>query len=169
MNSSRTDATFLHRMFRSWRFPAHHFVRWVIPTLRGTLFCAFSGALLFMHGQVALAQTEKVLYSFCAKFNCADGSDPVGSLILDGQGECLWNNRSRGHCCSLCQSFGCGTVFEWTASGTLKTLITSPPPLTAKTRWAVWLGTRKAISTEQPRTEENGCGVVFELTERACC
>ena len=122
MNSSRTDATFLHRMFRSWRFPAHHFVRWVIPTLRGTLFCAFSGALLFMHGQVALAQTEKVLYSFCAKFNCADGSDPVGSLILDGEGNFYGTTAAGGIVGSLCQSFGCGTVFEWTASGTLKTL-----------------------------------------------
>jgi uncharacterized repeat protein (TIGR03803 family) len=30
--------------------------------------------------------SEKVLYSFCSAFNCADGKGPLGSLLLDGMG-----------------------------------------------------------------------------------
>jgi len=54
--------------------------------------------------------------------NCADGSDPVGNLILDATGNLYGMTGSGGIVGGLCQSFGCGTVFERTASGTLKTL-----------------------------------------------
>jgi uncharacterized repeat protein (TIGR03803 family) len=117
MNSYETD-----RMIRSTRFPAHRFTGRVVPTLRGSLFLAFSLALLFAVSEVALAQGEKVLYSFCAISNCADGSDPAGNLILDGTGNLYGITAAGGTVGGLCQSFGCGTVFELTASGTVKTL-----------------------------------------------
>jgi uncharacterized repeat protein (TIGR03803 family) len=122
MNSSETDATLLNRMFTSLRFPASRSIQCVIPTLRSTFFYAFSAVLLFAHSQVALAQTEKVLYSFCAKSNCADGSDPVGNLMPDGTGNFYGTTAAGGIVGGLCQSFGCGTVFELTASGTVKNL-----------------------------------------------
>ena len=121
MNSHKTDAISLDRMIRSGRFPAYRFVQRAIA-LSGSLFLGFSAALLFAHTQVALAQTESVLYSFCAMSNCADGSDPLSNLILDGTGNLYGTTAAGGIVGGPCQSFGCGTVFEWTASGTLKIL-----------------------------------------------
>jgi uncharacterized repeat protein (TIGR03803 family) len=97
-------------------------VKRTLATLSGSLFLGFSAALLFAHTQVALAQTESVLYSFCGISNCADGSDPDGNLILDGTGNFYGTTAAGGIVGGLCQSFGCGTVFELTTSGTLKIL-----------------------------------------------
>jgi len=122
MNSHKTGATFLDRIIRSLRFPAHSFVHCAIPILRGTLFCACSAAIFFAYSQVALAQSERVLYSFCAKSNCADGSNPAGNLIPDGAGNFYGTTAAGGIVGGLCQSFGCGTIFELTASGTVRNL-----------------------------------------------
>lgn len=173
MNSSKTDGTFLDRMLGLWGFPAHRFVQCVIPTVRGTLFCAFSAALLFAHSQVALAQTEKVLYSFCALSNCADGSDPVGNLILDGTGNLYGTTAGGGVVGGLCQSFGCGTVFERTASGKLKTLYSfSATPdgedpmggLVRESKGNLY-GTTEYGGNTGGVCGTYGCGTVFELVK----
>jgi uncharacterized repeat protein (TIGR03803 family) len=127
MNSHKTDATSLEciikeRINSSGRFPARRSLQRAIATLSSRLFLGFSAAILFAHTQVALAQTESVVYSFCAMSNCADGSDPVGNLVLDGAGNLYGMTGSGGITGGLCQSFGCGTVFERTAAGTLQTL-----------------------------------------------
>jgi uncharacterized repeat protein (TIGR03803 family) len=122
MNSYKTDANFCDRMINSRHFSVDRFVQRVIATLSGSLFLAFSAVLLFTPTQVALAQTESVLYSFCSMPNCADGSDPAGNLILSGTGNLYGTTAAGGMVGGLCQSFGCGTVFELTASGAAKIL-----------------------------------------------
>jgi uncharacterized repeat protein (TIGR03803 family) len=134
MNSHKTDATFLDRIIRAriisariirtGRFPPHRLLHRIIRTLSGSLFLGFSAALLFAHPQVAMAQTESVVYSFCAMSNCVDGSDPVGNLVMDGSGNLYGMTGSGGITGGGCQSYGCGTVFERTAAGTLQTLYT---------------------------------------------
>src|SRR5580693_5011131 len=123
MNSHKTDATFLDRIIRAriisariirtGRFPPHRLLHRIIRTLSGSLFLGFSAALLFAHPQVAMAQTESVVYSFCAMSNCVDGSGNLYGMTGSG-----------GITGGGCQSYGCGTVFERTAAGTLQTLYT---------------------------------------------
>jgi uncharacterized repeat protein (TIGR03803 family) len=173
MNSRKTDAIFLDRMIRSGHFPAHHFVQRAIATLSGSLFLGLLAALLFTDTQVALAQTESVLYSFCARSNCADGSDPAGNLIMDGTGNFYGTTAAGGSVGGLCQSFGCGTVFERTASGTLKILYNfsaSPDgeePVAGLVRDSKGnlYGTTGYGGNAGGVCGTNGCGTVFELVK----
>ena len=59
--------------------------------------------------------TEKVLYSFCAKRNCADGSSPYAGLALDKKGNLYGTTYIGG-------AYNGGTVFEITTAGTEKVL-----------------------------------------------
>src|ERR1700685_3328316 len=68
----------------------------------------------------AVAQTEKVLYSFDDLTK--DGYLPQSSLIFDASGN-LYGTTTFGGTLTLCGGSGCGTVFElsklggmWTAS-----------------------------------------------------
>jgi len=54
---------------------------------------------------------EKVLYSFCAQQNCADGSQPFDGLIADKSGNLYGTTYLGG-------AHGQGTVFKITKSGT---------------------------------------------------
>jgi uncharacterized repeat protein (TIGR03803 family) len=58
--------------------------------------------------------TETVLYSFCNEVSCADGSEPHGKLIMDGQGHLLGTTSSGGQ-------FGKGSIFEITPNGASST------------------------------------------------
>ncbi|MBV8799241.1 MAG: hypothetical protein JO208_05485 [Alphaproteobacteria bacterium] len=58
--------------------------------------------------------TENVLYSFCSQNNCADGSNPQASLVMDNSGNLYGTTGGGG--LGHCQG-GCGTVFEVTPSG----------------------------------------------------
>ncbi len=53
--------------------------------------------------------TETVLYNFCAKKYCTDGSNPNGSLIFDGKGN-LYGMTNYG-------AYGVGMVFELSPNG----------------------------------------------------
>jgi uncharacterized repeat protein (TIGR03803 family) len=59
------------------------------------------------------AGAEKVLYSFCAASNCADGGQSWASLIFDSAGN-LYGTTAVGGSAG-CGGVGCGTVFELTA------------------------------------------------------
>ena len=69
--------------------------------------------------------TEAVLYSFCHLPHCADGSGPIGGLVLgpDGNfyGTTQGGGTASGSNCGV-QQYGCGTVFKVTPTGTLTTL-----------------------------------------------
>jgi uncharacterized repeat protein (TIGR03803 family) len=61
--------------------------------------------------EVTPSGKEKVLYSFCAENDCADGASPEGSLFADKQGN-LYGTTSQGG-----GQQNRGTVFELTTSG----------------------------------------------------
>src|SRR5437762_6235609 len=52
------------------------------------------------------AYTEKVIYSFCAQANCADGQAPKGDLAMDSRGNLFGTAGGGG------DSQGDGVVFE---------------------------------------------------------
>lgn len=60
--------------------------------------------------EVAPDGTQTVLYSFCAKTKCVDGSQPTAGLIIDAAGN-LYGTTSDGG------RFGGGTAFELTSGG----------------------------------------------------
>ncbi|HEX4295994.1 MAG TPA: choice-of-anchor tandem repeat GloVer-containing protein [Rhizomicrobium sp.] len=58
---------------------------------------------------------ETVLYSFCVKTNCADGSKPTGGVIFDSAGNLLGTTGGGG-------TSGNGTVFRLSPKGALTVL-----------------------------------------------
>jgi uncharacterized repeat protein (TIGR03803 family) len=52
--------------------------------------------------------TETVLYSFCT--GCANGSSPIGSLVIDAEGDLYGTTYAGGSGCG--GGGGCGTLFE---------------------------------------------------------
>ena len=67
-------------------------------------------------GSASAIAGETVLYSFCSQVNCADGLNPVDSLILDGSGNLFGTTEGGGH-----RTKGGGTgsvVFELAPNGT---------------------------------------------------
>jgi uncharacterized repeat protein (TIGR03803 family) len=173
VNSHKIDATFLDRTIRSRRFPAQRIIQRAFRTLSCSLFLGFCAALLVAHTEAAPAQSESVLYSFCSMANCADGSDPLGNVILDETGNLYGTTASGGMVGGLCQSFGCGTVFEWTTSGTLKILynFSGPPdgeqPMDGLIRDSKGnlYGTTASGGNVGGVCGTNGCGTVFELVK----
>src|SRR5271169_4477749 len=67
--------------------------------------------LLLTTREIAAAQTETVLYTFCNLPSCADGVYPDSNLVLDAHGNLYGETVSGG-------ANGAGTVFELTPSGT---------------------------------------------------
>jgi uncharacterized repeat protein (TIGR03803 family) len=70
--------------------------------------------------QVTPAGTLTTLYNFCSVANCADGSNPQGSLLLAPNGNFYGTTSGGGANCVGVG--GCGTVFELTPAGSLTTL-----------------------------------------------
>jgi uncharacterized repeat protein (TIGR03803 family) len=75
--------------------------------LFGTALFAFSGGVVF---KLTTGGKETVLYTFCSQPNCADGSEPTGSLIQDATGN-LYGTATAGG------AFGNGAVFKVNPSG----------------------------------------------------
>jgi uncharacterized repeat protein (TIGR03803 family) len=78
---------------------------------RGALTMAVLCLLLIVGFQPAEAQTETVLYSFCARTGCPDGSNPRADLVMDTAGNLYGTTLYGG-------TSGVGTVFELSPSGT---------------------------------------------------
>jgi len=67
----------------------------------------------------AWAQTEHVLYSFCAQTNCADGAESLGGVVFDQKGN-LYGTTLLGGADDHCGKFydqGCGVVFKLAPGG----------------------------------------------------
>jgi uncharacterized repeat protein (TIGR03803 family) len=57
--------------------------------------------------------TESVLYSFCSLAKCADGASPgEHPLTMDALGNLYGTTGGGGDDGGICESYGCGTVFE---------------------------------------------------------
>jgi uncharacterized repeat protein (TIGR03803 family) len=59
--------------------------------------------------EITSSGSEKSLYSFCSKPNCADGQGPLGALVMDAAGNLYGTTLVGG---STACSQGCGTVFK---------------------------------------------------------
>jgi uncharacterized repeat protein (TIGR03803 family) len=63
-------------------------------------------------------------YRFCSRRECSDGKDPFGGLIEGSDGN-LYGTTTNGGVnenCPFVESFGCGTVFQFSQAGVLSTL-----------------------------------------------
>lgn len=88
--------------------------------------CKFArGLLLSSISVLAFATAAKasdaskgysIVYAFCQKANCADGSDPVGGLIVDANGN-LYGTTEEGGNGAYGGASGGGTVFKITPTG----------------------------------------------------
>jgi len=72
--------------------------------------------------QITPAGKLTTLYSFCALANCADGEEPVGTLVQARDGS-FYGEASAGGIAGL-GTAGCGTIFRITLAGKLTTLFT---------------------------------------------
>jgi len=61
--------------------------------------------------------TETVLHNFCTADNCADGSAPRGSLVLDAAGNLFGVTESGGKSCKANKGRGCGAVYKIVPAG----------------------------------------------------
>ncbi len=109
------------------------------------------------------------LYSFCKLANCVDGSYPVTALIQGRNGNFYGTTYDGGsvNCTFFGGTYGCGTIFEITAAGTLTTLysfgtnagLLQAPVVQGSN------GNLYGTSTNGGTGLCNyGCGTVFELT-----
>ncbi|MGH9432855.1 MAG: choice-of-anchor tandem repeat GloVer-containing protein [Terriglobia bacterium] len=81
---------------------------------------AYNGGTVFKITRTGALTT---LYSFCAQSGCADGSQPMGGLVLGTDGN-FYGTTAYGGNGSACPAGigGCGTAFKITPAGTLTTL-----------------------------------------------
>lgn len=120
------------------------------------------------------AQPLKTLYSFCAQSECADGFAPLAGLVQGTSGELYGTAQTGG---GNCLPYGCGTIFEISLSGTLKTLYSFcnqsgctlgyyPSGLIQATNGDFY-GTIAGGGLDSPcpgNTTLNGCGAVFKIS-----
>lgn len=73
--------------------------------------------------RMTLAGTLTTLYNFCSIGNCKDGETPLAGLLQGPDGNLYGTTSYGGANYNSCyMSFGCGTAFKLTLSGTLTTL-----------------------------------------------
>lgn len=124
--------------------------------------------------------TLTTLYSFCALANCADGSNPTGTLIQAANGNLFGTtNKGGAHQSSTCKPtstvVGCGTIFEITPTGQLTTFYSfcsltgcadgelPVTPLTQGTDGNLYGSTTGGGLTNK-LCGTTGCGTVFKIT-----
>jgi uncharacterized repeat protein (TIGR03803 family) len=73
----------------------------------------FFGVLL----GAAWAQTESLLYSFCARENCNDGSGPYAGVVFDEKGNLYGTTYYGGPYNECFVDSGCGVMFKLTPDG----------------------------------------------------
>jgi uncharacterized repeat protein (TIGR03803 family) len=163
MNSKTNAAPYNFRLFRGT----------LIKTLRVALMFALLPALLIASTEMAHAQTETVLYSFCSLANCADGSEPLSNLISDANGNFYGTTAAGGEVGGACASFGCGTVFEISKSGVATVLYNfsgipdgeGPSGSLVGDSNGNLYGTTQAGGISGSACPSDGCGTVFELVK----
>lgn len=79
----------------------------------------YGGGTVF---KITTAGTLTTLYDFCAEANCADGRFPSAGMILGTDGNFYGVTSAGGNYSSVCQGYGCGTIFKITPQGALTTL-----------------------------------------------
>ena len=117
--------------------------------------------------QRAAAQTETVLYRFCALQYCADGTTPAATLVLDGQGN-LYGAAAGGN-----SNFYGGVVFA-VNSGGVESLVydfaainqgVAPNGALARDASGNLYGTTAGGGNNGPKCKKfYGCGVLYKLT-----
>jgi uncharacterized repeat protein (TIGR03803 family) len=121
-----------------------------------------------------------VIYSFCRKANCADGSLPNGALLQGTNGSFYGAAAFGGvspYCTAASGSGGCGTIFEITPTGKLKTLYNFCAQKNctdgALPNGSLILGANGNFygtgeiggkNCVYETYDSNGCGTVFEIT-----
>jgi uncharacterized repeat protein (TIGR03803 family) len=119
----------------------------------------------------ARAQTESVLYTFCAQGDdyCTDGSNPQAGLVFDQKGN-LYGTASFGGVSNICSGPppGCGVVFKLTSEGTETVLYSfctqTNCPDGEEPNVGVVLDQKGNLYGTTPHGGAHGAGVVFRLT-----
>jgi len=113
--------------------------------------------------------TETVLYAFQGQ---GDGSYPFGGVVEDANGDLFGTTGDGGNFGGVCGSYGCGTVFELTANGSLKTLYafrgksdgSIPGGGVILDSAGNLYGTTYYGGNKSANCNGIGCGVVFEIS-----
>jgi uncharacterized repeat protein (TIGR03803 family) len=112
------------------------------------------------------AGTLTILYNFCSQTNCADGREPIGSLVQAADGDFYGTTAGGG-------THGWGTVFKITPTGKLTTIYSfcarqncsdgaEPVAGLVQGRNGNFYGTTEGGGLIN--LCQNGCGTVFEIT-----
>jgi uncharacterized repeat protein (TIGR03803 family) len=125
----------------------------------------YEGGVVF---QITTAGQLTVVYSFCEKApNCADGLNPIGSLIQGTDGN-FYGTTQFGGAYEGCEPKGCGTVFKLSPKGALTTLYSFCAQPNCADGWLPSAGIVQASDGNFYGTTRNGGanaeGSIFELT-----
>jgi uncharacterized repeat protein (TIGR03803 family) len=129
--SSTGSLTTLHRFqFTDGALPRGTLSQTADGSIYGTTYQGGSSTACFDGPQsgcgtiykIAPDGTFSTLYNFCSLTACADGANPVGGLILGGDGNLYGTTYVGGSAPANCSGSACGTVFKVTPAGVLTTL-----------------------------------------------
>jgi len=133
----------------------------------GSLFGVAAGGGVSKEGTIFKLAREgslSVLYSFCSKAGCADGSTPQGALLRDTAGNFYGTTYNGG-------TVGSGTVFKLSASGQESVLysfcVQNYCPDGANPEFGVTMdpaGNLYGTTSAGGNFENNAFGVVFKVT-----
>jgi len=140
----------------------------------GALDCASSAAGCGLVFKITPTGEEDVLYRFRGS---ADGASPMAPVVLDAKGNLYGTTAWGGRFGGVCTSYGCGTVFKVTPAGKEYVLYRfkgtadgespmAPMILDAKGNLYGTTWTGGDVKNIRCTIQANGCGVVFELTEK---
>jgi len=124
--------------------------------------------------QLTLSETATTLYSFCSQAHCADGAAPYGGLVEGSDGSFYGTTREGGATTTCSSGSGCGTVFNITSTGTLKSLYSFCSQTDCSDGYdplsVLWLGTdglfygTAAEGGANSNCDGYGCGTAFRIT-----